>query len=66
MQSSIDLIATSYRSCAEAQNELLKLERQKDNCRFPKDDNSFEDSAARESPQKAKEWVETASCKNPS
>jgi len=66
IQSSIDLIATSYRSCAEAQNELLKLERQKDNCRFPKDDPGFVDNTARESPHKAKEWVETASCKNPS
>jgi uncharacterized protein YraI len=66
IQSSIDLIATSYRSCAEAQNELLKLERQKDNCRYPKDDPGFVDNTARESPHKVKEWVETASCKNPS
>jgi len=66
IQSSIDLIATSYLSCAEAQNELLKLERQKDNCRFPKDDPNFVDNTARESPHKVKEWVETASCKNPS
>jgi len=66
IQSTIDLIATSYLSCAEAQNELLKLERQKDNCRFPKDDPNFVDNTARESPHKVKEWVETASCKNPS
>jgi hypothetical protein len=66
IQSSVDLITTSYRSCEEAKNVLLKLEKQKDNCRFPKDDPSFVDNTARESPHKAKEWVETESCKVPS
>jgi len=66
VQSSIDLIATSYRSCEEAKNVLLKLERQKDNCRYPKDDPGFVDNTAKESPHKAKEWVETASCQTPS
>jgi hypothetical protein len=66
IQSSVDLITTSYRSCEEAKDVLLKLEQQKDNCRFPKDDPSFVDNTARESPHKAKEWVETESCKVPS
>jgi hypothetical protein len=66
IQSSIDLIATSYLSCEEAKNVLLQLERQRDNCRFPKDDPSFVDNTARESPHKAKEWVGTASCNSPS
>jgi len=52
MQSSIDLIATSYLSCEEAKNVLLKLERQKDNCRYPKDDPGFVDNTAKESPHK--------------
>jgi len=66
IQSRIDLVVTSPFSCEEAKNLLLKLEQQKDNCRFPKDDPGFVDNTARESPQKAKEWVETASCKIPS
>jgi len=65
IQSSIDLITTSYLSCEEAKNVLLQLERQRDNCRFPKDDPSFVDNTARESPHKAKEWVGTASCNSP-
>ena len=66
IQSSIDLTVTSYVSCAEAHKVLLELEHQRDNCRFPKDDSSFVDHTARESPHKAKEWVGTASCNSPS
>ena len=66
IQSSVDLIVTSPLSCEQAKHALLKLEREKDNCRFPKDDPGFVDNTARESPKKAKEWDETASCKIPS
>ncbi len=66
IQSSMDLMVTSYVSCAEAHKVLLDLEQQRDNCRFPNEDPSFVDTTARESPHKAKEWVETASCKIPS
>jgi hypothetical protein len=66
IQSSIDLIVTSYLSCEEAKDFALQLEQQKDNCRFPRDDPSFVDNTARESLHKAKEWVGTASCKIPS
>ena len=66
IQSSIDVIVTSYVSCAEAHKVLLDLEQQKDNCRFPTEDTSVVDHTARESPHKAKEWVGTASCNSPS
>jgi hypothetical protein len=66
IRSTIDLMVTSYRSCEEAKNVLLDLEQHKDHCRFPKDDPSFVDDTARESPYKAKAWVGTASCNLPS
>ena len=50
-----DLIFTSYLSCEEAKKTLLVWEQQKGNCNFI--DN------ARESKQKANEWIETPNCK---
>jgi hypothetical protein len=55
IQGSKDLLFTSYLSCEEAKNALLIWEQQKGNCNFI--DN------ARESKQKANEWIETPSCK---
>jgi hypothetical protein len=53
-------------SCEEAKNFLLVWERQKDHCRFPKDDPNFVDPTARESQSKPKEWIGTPSCQTPS
>jgi hypothetical protein len=58
VQGSKDLIYTSYSSCEEAKNALLVLEQQKGNCNFINN--------ARESKQKAHEWIGTPSCKMPS
>jgi hypothetical protein len=55
IQGSKDLLFTSYLSCEEAKNALLIWEQQKGNCNFI--DN------AKESKQKANEWIETPSCK---
>jgi len=66
IQSSMDVMVTSYVSCAEAHKVLRDLEQQKDNCRFPKEDLSVVDTTARESSRKAKEWIATPSCPLPS
>jgi hypothetical protein len=50
-----DLIFTSYLSCEEAKNALLVWEQQKGNCNFLEN--------ARESTQKANEWIDTPKCK---
>ena len=60
--SSIDLIVTSFLSCAEAKNTLVVMEQEKDNCRFPKSDTTFVDERAKESRKRAREWVGTHSC----
>ena len=66
IQGKMELKFTSPLSCEEAKNSLLAWERQRDHCRFPKDDHNFVDPTARESQRKAKEWVGTPSCQIPS
>ena len=66
IQGRTDLKFTSPISCEEAKNSLLAWERQRDYCRFPKDDSNFVDPTARESQRKAKEWIGTPSCQIPS
>jgi hypothetical protein len=58
IQGNRDLIFTSYDSCEEAKNTLLVWEQQKGHC------NHIDN--ARESKQKAHEWIGTPSCKIPS
>jgi hypothetical protein len=62
IQGRTELKFTSPLSCEEAKNSLLVWERQRDHCRFPKNDTNFVDPTARESQRKAKEWIGTPSC----
>ena len=55
IQGNKDLIFTSYLSCEEAKNALLVWEQQKGNCNFI--------GNARESQQKANEWIGTPNCR---
>jgi len=66
IQGKTELKVTSPLSCEEARDLLLVWERQKDHCRFPKEDTNFVDPTARESQRKAKEWIGTPSCRIPS
>lgn len=66
IQGRTELKVTSPLSCEEAKNFLLVWEREKDHCRFPKEDRNFVDPTARESQSKAKEWIGTPSCRIPS
>ena len=66
IQGRTELKVTSPLSCEEAKDLLLVWERQKDHCRFPKNDTNFVDHTARESQRKVKEWVGTPSCQIPS
>ena len=63
VRGNMNLTITSHISCEEAKRALLVLEKEKDNCRFPKNDKNFVDNTMRESKKMEKEWIGTVSCK---